>query len=198
MPSSSNENTKNRDRAQLKLLDRWLKRVPEHEMPKGPNGRKLCRWCQQEVPPPKRTFCGPECLHEYSLRKDSQYLRRCVENRDGGICALCGLDTEKLKRIAKKLDRLDWETTEGKSKINWHGKTSKIYIKITAKYPWSYKLCHSMSMKQKINWFWEADHILEVVKGGGACGLDNIQTLCIGCHRQKTQNLLRELRGSRK
>lgn len=39
---------------------------------------------------------------------------------------------------------------------------------------------------------WEADHILEVVNGGGACGLENLQTLCSDpCHRQKTRELVR-------
>lgn len=33
---------------------------------------------------------------------------------------------------------------------------------------------------------WEADHIIPVERGGAACGLDNIQTLCVRCHRQKT------------
>ncbi len=33
---------------------------------------------------------------------------------------------------------------------------------------------------------WQADHILPVHKGGGACSLDNIQTLCIECHKAKT------------
>lgn len=32
---------------------------------------------------------------------------------------------------------------------------------------------------------WEADHIIPVWKGGGACGLDNFQTLCKNCHREK-------------
>lgn len=33
---------------------------------------------------------------------------------------------------------------------------------------------------------WEADHILPVFLGGGACDLDNFQTLCIPCHKTKT------------
>ncbi|WP_220472631.1 HNH endonuclease [Spirosoma foliorum] len=33
---------------------------------------------------------------------------------------------------------------------------------------------------------WEADHIVPVHKGGGYCDLDNFQTLCIPCHRDKT------------
>jgi 5-methylcytosine-specific restriction endonuclease McrA len=33
---------------------------------------------------------------------------------------------------------------------------------------------------------WAADHIVPVWRGGGECGLDNLQTLCVPCHRQKT------------
>lgn len=32
---------------------------------------------------------------------------------------------------------------------------------------------------------WEADHIIPVFKGGGACGLNNYQTLCLNCHKAK-------------
>jgi hypothetical protein len=34
--------------------------------------------------------------------------------------------------------------------------------------------------------FWDADHVLPVAKGGGLCGLNGYQTLCIFCHRRKT------------
>ena len=33
---------------------------------------------------------------------------------------------------------------------------------------------------------WDADHIRAVVEGGGECGLENMQTLCLWCHRDKT------------
>jgi 5-methylcytosine-specific restriction protein A len=35
----------------------------------------------------------------------------------------------------------------------------------------------------------EMDHIVPVVEGGGACGLDNLRTLCIPCHRRETAKL---------
>ena len=35
---------------------------------------------------------------------------------------------------------------------------------------------------------WEADHIIPVMAGGGACQLDNYQTLCDNCHKEKTKN----------
>jgi len=32
---------------------------------------------------------------------------------------------------------------------------------------------------------WDADHIETVHDGGGGCGLDNYQTLCLPCHKRK-------------
>ncbi|HUW14746.1 MAG TPA: HNH endonuclease signature motif containing protein [Anaerolineae bacterium] len=40
---------------------------------------------------------------------------------------------------------------------------------------------------------WHADHIVPVVDGGGACGLDNLRTLCWRCHRSETRKLRRRL-----
>ena len=36
---------------------------------------------------------------------------------------------------------------------------------------------------------WEMDHIVPVVEGGGSCGLDNLRTLCVACHRKETAKL---------
>lgn len=58
-------------------------------LPKGPNGRALCRWCQTEVKPPRRTFCGDPCIHEWKLRSQPPYARLHVWIRDRGQCAGC-------------------------------------------------------------------------------------------------------------
>lgn len=42
---------------------------------------------------------------------------------------------------------------------------------------------------------WEMDHILPVVEGGGACGLDNLRTLCRDCHKRVTAELRVRLKG---
>lgn len=36
---------------------------------------------------------------------------------------------------------------------------------------------------------WDADHILPVAQGGGGCTLDNYQTLCETCHKEKTKEI---------
>jgi hypothetical protein len=77
-------------------------------LPRGPNGRALCRWCGEECPPGNgRTFCGGQkatferatgavmiagqgCVHEHCLRSQPGYARKLVWARDRGKCALCG------------------------------------------------------------------------------------------------------------
>lgn len=36
---------------------------------------------------------------------------------------------------------------------------------------------------------WDMDHIVPVSEGGGACGLENLRTLCLPCHKQHTAEL---------
>ena len=36
---------------------------------------------------------------------------------------------------------------------------------------------------------YEIDHIIPVIEGGGCCGLDNLRTTCIPCHRKETKEL---------
>jgi 5-methylcytosine-specific restriction enzyme A len=135
------------------------------ELPKGESGRALCRWCNLEVPAPRRTFCSEWCVHEWRVRTDTAYLRDRVLARDKGICALCRTDTLEawlqLKRARgdRRLKRLQhWGLTR-------------------------------MSRKS----LWDADHIVPVVEGGGECDLSNIRTLCLRCHNQVTLDLRRRL-----
>jgi len=59
-------------------------------LPKGPNGRYLCRRCNVEVPIGRRTFCSDACVHEWKIRTQPSYVRKVVFNRDHGICRICG------------------------------------------------------------------------------------------------------------
>ena len=186
---------------------RHLVSVPADQLPKGPNGRNLCRWCQKEVPPNRKTMCSDECSHEYGIRCNSAYARHCTYKRDRGVCALCGVDTDKLARVCQKLARswsnrryMDTQYSQympayGNWNPKWKRKSdSMIQLdltrlqKIAAKYPWLSALysqkheCFKMSL-------WQMDHILPVSEGGGSCGLENLRTLCIGCHNKETNKL---------
>lgn len=83
---------------------RFSTTVPANKLPKGPNGRNLCRWCKTEVPKGRRTFCGKEsCLHEFNIRRSSSYVRHYVYQRDKGICAICKLNTDKLEKLIRRV-----------------------------------------------------------------------------------------------
>ena len=64
-----------------------------NRLPKGPNGRALCRQCATEVPPGRRTFCSATCVEQWKIRSDPGFVRKMVYGRDRGVCAQCGVDT---------------------------------------------------------------------------------------------------------
>ncbi len=131
-------------------------------LPINEHGFRSCRYCKKSVKPPKRTFCSKECVHEYRLRSDASYLRFCVFARDHGICAICNIDT---KILAKQLLGSDDQEKEKIMKDHKIHKTRKI------------------TPNKNGGGLWDADHIIPVKEGGGECGLDNIRTLCISCHK---------------
>lgn len=132
-------------------------------LPRGPGGRALCRQCQEEVPKGRRSFCSDECVNTWRLKTDPAHVRRMVFARDRGICKLCGLNTEQLLSAYYRIvnDR----------------QAARDFLK-------AYGIpAHRTSS------FWDADHILPVIEGGGECDLDNYRTLCIPCHKKVTAEL---------
>jgi 5-methylcytosine-specific restriction protein A len=137
-------------------------------LPKGSNGRALCRWCGLEVPAKRFTFCSDWCVHEWRLRSDPGYLREQVLQRDRGICAICRADTRAAYGELRR--------SRGTHRL-----------RLLAK--WGLKRLTRKTL-------WDADHILPVVEGGGECDLKNLRTLCLLCHRQQTLELRRRLLSS--
>jgi len=134
-------------------------------LPKDINGNTCCRWCNKPVKPPRRTMCSPECVHELSLRINGRYLRNCVYERDKGVCAICKIDTKITAKQARELTGQDLDEFLKKYGIS---KKRKLWV------------------KKHGGGLWDADHIIPVKDGGGMCGLDNIRTLCIMCHKNVT------------
>src|SRR5438270_11419504 len=75
--------------------------VDRKSVPRGPNGRGICRWCSLEVPPRRFTFCSQFCVHEWKLRTQPGYVREKVLERDRGICCGCGMDTLAASRALR-------------------------------------------------------------------------------------------------
>jgi len=132
----------------------------------GANGRYLCRWCNLEVPPGRRTFCSEWCVEEWKLRSNPGHLRKRVFERDHGVCALCGINCVREWRHIKRL--------RGGARL---------------------KAIAEWGLRRR-NSLWDADHIRPVAEGGGECDLENMRTLCLKCHRAQTADLRARLGGS--
>jgi len=131
--------------------------------PRGPNGERYCRYCGQQVPKGRRTWCSDECVDEASIRCNPSHAAYRVGQRDKGVCAICGVDTKILKKRAIR------ERGEFLAEMMDRG------------FPDVWR-----------EW-WEADHIIPVSEGGGHCGLENYRTLCVPCHKSETAKLRKRL-----
>lgn len=140
--------------------------VDRKAVPRGPNGRGLCRWCSLEVPKRRFTFCSDFCVHQWKLRTQPGYLREQVYLRDKGICAECAVDTVAEAR------RLRYSRGGRRQELLAH---------------WGLRARTRKSL-------WDADHILPVAEGGGECDLCNLRTLCLRCHRAATTKLRERLK----
>ena len=139
------------------------------QLPRGAAGRVLCRWCAVEIPRGRRTFCTDACVHQWRLRTSPAYLRDCVLERDRGICARCTVDTVAAYWLLRKA----------------RGRRRQELFAV-----WGIRTLTRRSL-------WDADHIVPVAEGGGACDLSNLRTLCLHCHRVVTAELRARLRAGK-
>ena len=142
-------------------------------IPKGPNGRGLCRECSVEVPVGRRTFCSDTCVGKWRIKTDPAFVRMAVLARDGGKCAVCGFETIKAQRVFSAASRWLSRVTLSSHALDW--------------------LLEHWRIKSRWRSWWDADHIVSVVEGGGECGLEGYRTLCVGCHREVTSALRKRI-----
>ena len=97
--------------------------------------------------------------------------RQIVFGRDRGICALCGLNAERLYRAMQGI---------------WHDYRVPREIREARR-----KRCEAALVGRGFDCdtsFWEADHIRPVVEGGPTT-LENLRTLCVPCHKRVTREM---------
>lgn len=135
------------------------------ELPRGPNGRPLCRKCQSEIQQGsgRRTFCSEACVVEWKIRTQPEFAAEQVHARDKGVCVTCSRDCDALFR---------------KIRVTKHARRKRRMEELGLP-------AYLLRRKR----YWEVDHITPVVEGGGSCGLENLRTLCWECHKKATREL---------
>ena len=141
--------------------------MPEKELPRGPNGRKLCRCgCGREATPPRRCYYSDECDAAYSNAVNWNFLTGAILRTRGEVCERCGINVRDFHadywwlyhNLPRPLfDALDacliqegWSTMSGSSWVNIH-------------------------------------HIIRRADGG-ADHPSNLQVLCVPCHKEIHRN----------
>lgn len=146
---------------------------------RGPDGRPRCRYCGREVGLGGGPWCSERCrkeaLHRFSLANDPAYQRRAVWDRDRGVCAACGRDTLALWHRLR-----EGPTSEQARLAN--------------------RLLQEGYDRHRLERLvlWEMDHVRPVAEGGGGTGLENLQTLCVPCHKRKSAADVRRRRAEQR
>lgn len=150
---------------------------------KDADGRHLCRWCHQPTPKGRTSFCCDACKDEVLIRCRPSHAAFLVHRRDHGVCAACGIDTERLVELVRR--RLGFHRAKGPIAY-WmdRGGDANRFMELLDQHGWPLD-CSRV--------WWEADHIVPVAEGGGQCGLKGYRTLCIRCHRAETRALAARL-----
>lgn len=178
-----------------------------------------CTWAPCRHPTaPRRMWCSDACVVEYQIRNDPGVARACTEARDHGVCASCGLDTAVLGRHLRELGRLAreaWCPPEPAwlvgvpfqqqacaplvDRVAARAASRRFrdgLVQAGCRATWGDP--ENIVINASIPHLWEMDHILPVVRGGGGCGLDNLRTLCLRCHRAETARLATERAAERR
>lgn len=167
--------------------------VDHRKLPKGAFGRALCRYCGDEVPYPRRSFCSDECVREWKIRTSPSYAAELVLERDAGVCRLCGRDCLALLKELRQLRSACRQKRHGEAgrwlPNGWQGDDR--LEEFVAR-------CNELGLPAHLRVLdrrlWEMDHATPVVEGGGSCGLENLRTLCWACHRAATAELRARMR----
>ena len=149
---------------------------------KGANGRPICIECEvHECAGKRRTFCSDECQLSWRLKNSGTEIRRQSWKRDLGVCKQCGVDCGWLDRI-RHLAVLGKPGMAREVHKRWRAIWQVRIVQ--------YDIPKKLQLPGMTLWF--ADHNNPVFRGGGQCGLDNIQTLCWKCHAEKTRDESRQ------
>ncbi|PBJ74097.1 SNF2 DNA repair protein [Trypanosoma cruzi cruzi] len=117
-------------------------------------------------------FCSGRCRAAFYIKRSGSVARRSLREADKGICVHCQVDCEMLCSLLGAATT--WKEREAI--------LDRMHPQMR-QYPTLFRRIVENPVAGNI---WNADHILPVSQGGGEATMDNLQTLCVACHAEKT------------
>lgn len=160
-------------------------------------GRAQCRRCLAPLTRPGTPFCSAACAHDFRVRSSPAYARVAVFARDHGVCTHCRLDCGLLDRVIARLRhggasapvaRRD-ELTGDRIEPTEHEEGVRTALWLIEQL--------GLGRRRRLCSLWQMDHRVPFSTGGADCGLGNLRTLCLACHRLQTRDLHRRERARR-
>jgi len=155
------------------------------------------------VPKGRQTWCSEKCVEDYRIRAWPGYARKKVWERDGGLCERCGQSVKVLAHALNRRVRRRYQVYE--EAVAFLVRVGVTQSRLTRQY--LYRLVRTSWGERREPYYglpgvvaeklWEMDHRVPVSEGGGGCGLDNLRTLCLWCHRKETRALRKRLKEKR-
>lgn len=161
-------------------------------------GKSLCTWCLTPVTGRRSTWCSDACVDAFFMVHDWKQIRAAVLKRDAGVCRHCKRDTLKAERVHREIIRHAMTFHYPDRKYHFSDSVFPLRKATNARVVrWRdlairlATLCGFGPAQRTDRDWWEADHIVERVRGGRD-HLDNLRTLCLRCHKVETARLARE------
>jgi HNH endonuclease len=140
-----------------------------------------CAWCSSDLTRAQRiakaVYCSQECAEAGRLRRGgwaSTAIRSAMFALEAGVCKKCNINAHAFYEQIMALEPA--ERLNRYQSAKW-------------RMPASNRAYQAMLNDPKEGDFWQVDHKVAVVEGGGNCGLENLRTLCVPCHREETEKL---------
>ena len=184
--------------------------IPEHWQIRTKAG--LCPVCGKDpsgFEKNMRVYCSKKCREKYASKYTTwDKMRKNVFERDGHICACCGITTKShIEESRSKLESKLNDLLSNKIVLNVvESLRADALIKLSEEYEKNFndimddvvfikRIKYNKMLPDSVrNAFrppkpvsFEVDHKLAIVNGGDEWDMDNLQILCVDCHRKKTK-----------
>lgn len=125
------------------------------------------------------------CEERYRVTHGGGAIRRALFRLERGVCTACGADCHGLTRRLQGIE---------KGAPCWESHRTALIKRQAPRFleRGFGKLLERLVKSAVDGNAWHADHIVPVFRGGGACGLENLRTLCAPCHADVTKRQAKE------